>query len=163
MKTTAIPANDIPSAESRHEHGRDVREIARLVRADIAAAIACGTLPAGFETSVRISRFSMGQSLTVTVTRVPASFVVLSVARVRHELEHPYAPLPEHAAFRHSEEARRVVAVLERIVAAYNRDRSDTQSDSFNVTFYGHVDFATAVEQASRAEIEAAIRGSRVA
>lgn len=160
--TTPIPANDALVAESRHQHGRDVRDVAKLVRADIAAAVASGALPAGLEASVRISRYSMGQSLDVNVTTVPAGFVIHSVGRIRWELEHPYDVLPEHLTFRHSSEARRVLGVLEQLVAAYNRERIDSASDYFNVSFHAHVGFAGALEQACREEIEADVRGARV-
>jgi hypothetical protein len=113
----------------------DLAQVAKLVRADIKATQKAGFLPAGLECSVRISRYSMGQSLDVRITAAP--FVVY---------------VPEHqvdanrdAGVRCPFLTRSAVAafdVIEAIVEAYNRDRSDTQSDHFDVRFYGHVEFS---------------------
>lgn len=46
----------------------DISAVAKLVRADIKAAIASGELPAGARSSVRIDRCSVSERLTVVLT-----------------------------------------------------------------------------------------------
>lgn len=50
---------------SKYDGNLDITDIARLVRADIKAAVKKGELPT-VTYSVRVSRFSMGQALTIT-------------------------------------------------------------------------------------------------
>ena len=45
-----------------------------------------------------------------------------------------------------------VMKQVEAIVAAYNHDGSDIQSDYFDVNFYSHVNFTSEVHDADRAE-----------
>lgn len=156
MPTTPANSNALPEAESKFVSGRNIADAAKLVRADIKAAIAAGLLPAGLKTSVRIDRYSMGQSLNVKITACPG-VVVASVARVRFDLEHPrdFTRLPLLSA-----EATRIVETIRAIVAAYNYDRSDAMYDHFDVSFYGSVDFEHGLQEASRDEIAEAIRAT---
>ncbi len=113
-------------------------EIAKLVRADIKAGIADGSLPRA-KYSVRIDRFAGGRSLDVTIDDVP--FAIRNAARVRADVfgENPHDH-PETVCF-NSPEAGALEAQIEELVAAYNFDGSDSQSDYFHVNFYGHVSF----------------------
>ena len=60
-------SNTIDTTGSKYTAGLDIAQIARLVRIDIKAAIADGALPVG-KYSVRVSRYSIGQSLNLTAT-----------------------------------------------------------------------------------------------
>lgn len=137
----------------------DIKEIAKLVRADIAAAIKAGKLPA-LKVSVRLERYSMGRSLHVTVTGVPAGFRVANEANVKWSAENPHLSAsfhaPEEARSRYNEVATRALDTLNSIVAAYNWNRSDTQSDHFDVNFYAHVQFDWKLEATERKAPEAA-------
>ncbi len=144
MKTSAT--NDNASTSSKYVHGRDLAATAKLIRADIAAAVAGGALPAGLKVSVRISRYSMGQSLRVDVTSAPG-VCFLSVARVRYDLaSRPTWRMPSIL----SKAGAAIEDTIERLVGAYDRT-GDRRS------FYAFVGFGGSLTEALRAEITAAI------
>lgn len=94
---------------------RSVTEVAKDVRKDIAAAVDAGELPP-LVYSVTVEHYSMGQSMNITVRGVPD--------RLHRD-----------------EGARALLAQLDSIMAAYNWDGSDIQTDYFDVMFYGHASF----------------------
>ena len=143
-----------PARGSRHVEGQNLADVAKLVRGDIANAIRDGLLPAGLKASVRISRYSMGQSLDVRVTACPG-VVVLSTRRVRFDVEtkgRVFNPRP-----RLSTEGSKVLKTIESIVEAYNEVVDRGAFCQPLVSFYSHVDFDSAIEAAERAEIVAAL------
>lgn len=113
---------------------RDAADIAKDIRADIKAARQAGeiNLPEGAKISVRCSKYSGGQSIDVNVT-----------GWVGHRIEVEDAEnfWPGFTRRELTPEADEVQGRLERIVRAYNWDGSDSQSDYFDVCFYGHVSF----------------------
>jgi hypothetical protein len=119
----------------KYERDLDVDVIAKRVRADIKAAVAAGELPAA-KYSVRISRYSMGRSLTVTVDELP--FAVCNPERVRRDVLEPH---DRSTLLLRTEEAQAAMAKVEAIVDAYNFDGSRPQEDYSHVNFYGHVSF----------------------
>ncbi|TET51335.1 MAG: hypothetical protein E3J64_07045 [Anaerolineales bacterium] len=127
----------------------DLAEIAKLVRADIKAAVKAGDLPKGTKTSVRISRYSMGQSLTATITECPG-LIVANPDRVRFDLDDPHGHTTLPLL---SPDATRVVGVVQDITDSYNYDSSDPASDYYNVRFYGGAGFCSEFEERSRDEI----------
>ena len=137
---------------AKYVQGRDVAEIAKCIRADIAAAVKAGEIPA-VKVSVRVSRYSMGQSVNVTISAVPAGFPVLNPARVRADIERPhdYNPIPRLSAL-----ASFVVDEVEAIALAYQRAETDTMADYRNANFALSVDFSGDVESADRARVAAA-------
>jgi hypothetical protein len=122
---------------SRYERGLDVAEIAKRVRADIKAAVKSGELPAA-KYSVRIARFSGGRSLDVTIDQVP--FPIVNEERIKQDVLEPHA-YHDRTLGLFSDDAQKLLKRVEAIVAAYNFDGSDIQSDYFHVNFYGHVKF----------------------
>lgn len=120
---------------AKYDDTLDIRDIARLVRSDIKVAKKDGSFPGDAKVSVTISRYSMGQSLNVHVTlpdrpaRVPADD-----PRARPYQGVGYAPETLYTI-----EAEDIIAAVNRIVAQYNYDNSDTQTDCFDVNFYSHV------------------------
>lgn len=130
---------------SRYESTRDLdlAEIAKLVRADLRDLV-----KRGFKCAVRISRFSGGQSLKVEVKSTPQGFRVLNQERLAWEREHPHQHCTHLAIF--SDEAIEVQRKIESLVASYNRDNSDTQTDYFDVRFYSSVSFAFELTRAER-------------
>lgn len=123
---------------AKHVAGRDLKEIAKDVRKDIASAIKAHTLPA-IKSKVRISRFAGGQSLYVVITEVPAGIPVMNPARViwdaqshsEHKGDLPLLLAPEMST---------IIDTLQGIVDSYNFDKSDQCTDCFNQEFFGHVD-----------------------
>lgn len=119
----------------------DIKEIAKLVRADIAAAIKAGTL-ANVKTQVRISRYSGGQSMTVNVVGLPDGFVLDNTpAREAWLAESGNCEWDPRCPSLYTAEGHAVLDKLEAIMSAYNWDNSDSQRDHFDVNFYQHVDF----------------------
>lgn len=116
------------SKTSPTEPYRDVKDIARDVRADIKAAIKDGrlVLPEGASVGVRISRFSGGTSINVEVRGLKSSQVFLG----RDDWDRSRIVEPV---------ADRANAVLTALLGAYNYDGSDTMTDHFDVRFYGSV------------------------
>jgi hypothetical protein len=103
----------------------DVKDIAKAIRADIKAAVKSGDIPA-VKYSVRIDRFSGGQSINVTISGIP---------NARIEREHPYGG----TVVANSDEANLVQHKVQAMVDAYNHDGSDSQTDYWDVRFYGFV------------------------
>lgn len=108
----------------------DIKEIAKLVRADLAAAQKDGRITRDARLSVKIKRYSGGQDMTVTAKYPYPIRVSSEVTEAQREegLSWPWL-------------VRRVVVnkeACEAIMAEYNYDDSDAQSDYFNVNFYAH-------------------------
>ena len=134
---------------SRYVQGRDVAEVAKDIRRDIAAAVKAGELPA-IRCTVRTRRYSMGRSIDVEVTAVPAGLIV---ANVRRALDDDCGEPWMSAA------GRGLLMDLEAIVNRYNFDKSDIATDYHNCAFYGSVEFAHPLVDAQRAAIRQAARG----
>ena len=67
-------------------------------------------------------------------------FVLYNAARLEWDIENPYAShcdCPDEVLALWSKRATQIVETLTDIMQAYNLDRSDMQSDYFNVRFYG--------------------------
>lgn len=141
---------------SKFNRDLDVAEIAKMARKDIAAEIKDGNLPAGLKASVKISRFSMGQSITVSVTAIPAWFRIWDRKFVAFEIETEGRVC--YSGERYSSECRAMLRRLERVLNAYNRDDSDSTTDHFDVHFYGHADIAWKLGKAERETAEAEVK-----
>ncbi|MCC3299799.1 hypothetical protein [Arthrobacter caoxuetaonis] len=107
---------------------RDAAYVAKDIRADLKAATAGNYLPKDLTYSVRIDKFSGGQSIDVTVQGLadadrldPDSYDLV----YRRYDERP--------------EAKELRKRVEEITNAYNRSDTDAQSDYFNVSYYSHV------------------------
>lgn len=149
MSTNTIETGDL------HTPGRDVADVAKQVRKDIRAAIKAGTLPEGLKVSVRISRFSMGQSIDATITALPSTFQVLNPERVRIERENPIGFHGGEA--RLTAQASELLATIEGMIKRYGRFDVDTMTDYWNVSFYVSVDFDGDITRNERAQIIATI------
>lgn len=148
---------------SKYESSKGLNraEIAKLVRADIKAAVASGALPKA-KYSVRVKSFSGGGSIDITFSFVEEpGFALFNAERLAFDIEHEhhvYSPDPIY-----SERAREMTKKLEAILGAYNYDGSDSQVDYFNVRFYGHATPQWEWERDVRKVEEAAVRASMVA
>lgn len=114
----------------------DITDIARLIRADIKAAIKAGDLPTGTYRA-RCERYSMGQSITVTATvagpdRVPSTDP--RSCMFGKDADFPYG-LNNTATVEQIEIERKLQAIVDQ----YNRVRSDVLSDYHNSKFFGFV------------------------
>lgn len=119
----------------------DIADIAKRVREDIKAAIRGRSLPA-IKSTVRVSRYSGGQSLTVTICGVPKGLPVENHERLAFMADHPEVPewnLPYGTREKHSPELLAVIEQVRAIVAVYNWDNSDTMTDYLDVNFYQHI------------------------
>ena len=134
----------------KYQRGRDIKDIAKLVRRDLKAAIQAKTLPGG-KYSVTIDRFSGGQSLDVKVSNLKTPFLMQNPERILLEnckADHCHPTLP-----RFSKRGKAYLDTIEFIVAAYNFDGSDTNVDYWNVNFYSNTGFDSTFLQEERRQI----------
>lgn len=103
---------------SKFVAGRDVTAIAKLIRADIKDAIMACTLVSCAKYSVKTDRYSMGQSITVTVS-----------------------------GLRRGDLANVTRAEVQAIVDAYNNTSTNWQSDYCNAEFSGSVSMSCMPEE----------------
>ncbi len=131
----------------------DVADVAKLLRADFKAAVAAGRLPRA-KYSVRIERYAGGQSIHVEIKDAPV--VIVNRARIEAEMGRRAAHDDEAGAWI-TEAAHQLKTKVEEMVAAYNYDRSDPQTDYFDCRFYGSVRFCGEQERRQREAIRAQV------
>lgn len=122
---------------AKYDSNRSTNDIAIAIRADIKSAKGKPAgepwaLPKGLKVSVRLEKFAGGCSINARITAFPGA--LLNTASVVSQKLLPNEPLRYP---RLTKEGARVVAVLDALMASYNYDRSDPQSDYFAVRFYG--------------------------
>lgn len=138
MPAYCDPRNESRGAKYEATKNLQPAEISARIRADIKAAQKAGTIPAGCKIGVRLHSYSGGYSIDVRVTALPEGFRVTSskyASWVKQFGEAKRCPLDWREC--ESEELRNLVAKLETIRAAYNRDNSDSMTDYFDVRYYG--------------------------
>ena len=107
---------------SKYAGYQDAALIAKQVRADIKQAQKTGLIPTDLKVSVRCDKYSMGQSVNVSLTG-------WSNERVWNiDTEGFRAMTPE---------AKAVTTQIDQIRNAYNRDNSDPMTDYYEVVYYG--------------------------
>lgn len=131
----------------KYDANLDVAEIAKRLRKEIKQAVKAGDLPA-IKASVRIKRYSGGQSINIYVTEAP--FMINNPERVAFDITNNRRPMNELEMPRYSEAARECLNKLNAMLNAYNYDGSDSQSDYFNVNFYGFAKIDYEAEYAER-------------
>ncbi len=112
-----------------HKPYRNVKDTAKLIRKDIKRHFP------GVKASVRIDRYSGGQSVRIEIKSTP--FAMISKDRLAAEIKE------ENTNFvsRYTDEACKLLDDLRSLGMSYNRDDSDSMVDYFDVDFYLHVDF----------------------
>ena len=129
-----------------------VKDIAKLIRADIAR------VNPFIKVSVRIERYSMGQSINVQIKEVPNEILNHAYVKnywfvdgdsIRHNISAPHM----NACERYTDYGRALKDLIKKIVAAYNFDDCDYQSDYFHVRFYSSVEFDSLLEERERFKI----------
>ena len=130
----------------KYEAGLDIAEIAKRLRREIRAAVKAEELPK-CKYSVRIDRYSMGQSLHVSITETP-----FPIHNRRYlELEHASLTLegPERPSLRMelgeyqrwTQEAIDLIPKVEVMANQWNYDGSDSQTDYYHVNYSMSVDY----------------------
>lgn len=142
---------------AKYDSARSTTDIAKAIREDIKAAMKKPpgdplALPRGLRVSVRLERFSMGCSINARITAFLGP--LLNPARVVWQRLFPHKAM-EHAQF--TKEGARVLAVLDALMAAYNFNESDPQTDYFNVRFYGDASVHWRYAAARRDEVIASV------
>jgi hypothetical protein len=142
---------------SKYEETRNlnIAQIAKLVRADLKADSKAGRLPKGVKYSVRISNYSMGCSLTVTVKAVPEGFEIVNPLRAQLDRDEPHFAYHTLTATdprlpRLTDQAVKLVADLTELVNVYNRKDIDIMTDYYNVAFNESIGFDPDLERADR-------------
>ncbi len=128
----------------KHDRNLGVKEIAKMMRQEIKNSINAGTIPKGTKVSVRIERYSMGQSIDINLTEFPIQF--LNIWRVKFLQDHPHiclSDIPESHPARemYTPIASKTLAELKRIHSLWNHDGSDSMTDYFDVNYYGDATF----------------------
>lgn len=129
---------------NKYDRTLDVAEIAKRIRAEIKDQIKRELLP-DLKASVRTRRFAGGEAIDVEITAFPCA--VLNPERLAFERANPLAgcTLPRYNA-----RASAALRQIQAIVDGYNYDGSDSQSDYFEVNFYGHVEISHKITSAER-------------
>lgn len=104
----------------------DIAVVAKLVRRDLKDAKQAGTIPADAKVSVRIQRYSLGQSIDVTIA-LPDRPARVQVDR---DFRGQYVYTPE---------AETALCAARTVLDAYNYDNSDVLTDYFQNRFSGLV------------------------
>lgn len=138
---------------SKYEATKDLNraELKKLMLADLKAA----GLPKGVRVTLREGRGSF--SLTATIAGFKG---ILNPERVKHDEENPHEFVPEFRCPRFTEEATTLAARIICLLEAYNYDKSEIETDYFNVRFYLHVEFKREDERAELAALIIEARGS---
>jgi len=134
---------------SKYSSEIDSKQAARLIRADIKAAIKEGILPKGLKVSVRSQSYTGGSSVNIRVTACP-EFQILNPYRFKFEKDQPSRYIgdlsPKHPGLpRHTKEAQAVLDLLDAFHGLYNFDKSDSQSDYYHVNYFGNAEFDAAI------------------
>ena len=162
---------------SKYVRGGDYRpaaDIAKDMRADIKAAQKAGNLPRDLKVSVRISNYSMGRSISMTVPFSEKFWVTCTGTVPGTEFFHDEGVTTGRACpfYKHEQgethealsiEGQRVQKVLEEIHWAYNYDGSDIQTDYFDRNYYGQVEMESRESTEWRAREKARQKAKREA
>lgn len=142
---------------AKYNHDLDVAEIARRVRAEYKAlAKDPVSVLHGCKFTVRTSRYSMGQSITVRVTP-PAGVPVANLRRARLEAEDKHASHGRVAPLFNGR-GKAILAAASAVLNAYNFDKGDLVSDYHHDNFHADVEFEAGVLSAEWAEVAAEVR-----
>ena len=136
--------------EGVNEH--DAADIAKRIRQDIKEA-----LPPGFKPSfisVKTSKYSMGQSINITVKQLPDGFPMYETKASEDQYGSKSYPLTRDAAA--------LLKTLKAIGNAYRFDNSEPETDYFHTNFYFNVSFDSALESEQRALADQGSQGDVV-
>lgn len=138
------PENEFKGEKYKEEGYVDVAEIAKRIRKQINAKKKAGEYPKDLKVSVRISRYSMGQSIGATITAglpdgINPEYIKIyneEIARGETDWEAGrYASRVNYWA----PEVAKIIEEIEDMGNTYRRDNSDAMSDYFDCNFYYNV------------------------
>ena len=125
-----------------YERGLDIKDIAKLIRKDLKKAFGKGN-----KFSVRISRFSGGQSIDITAKQVTDDLIYSykelyernNLERLQWDNPNLYEYLNELYQKQQflTDDVRKTI---KSIVDQYNYNESDPYTDYYDVGFYSHID-----------------------
>ncbi len=118
-------------------------EIAKLVRADIKAAVKSGKLPRAAKVSVKTDYYSMGSAIRVRVSGITPAFNPAWLVWTKKNPHLSFHSTPEAARERYSPLVVTTMATVEKIVASYNYDNSDSMTDYHDSNFHADVSFSS--------------------
>lgn len=155
---TPLPPGRKSKKDPRHygekyDAAKSVDEIPALVRADLKAAVARGELPRG-KYSVRKRRCTHSWAIDVRVSDV-AGLRLNNPERLLLDRDRPHEYVPPFHCPYSTPEAKAVLDKCSAILGAYNHDGSDSQSDYYDVRYYGDAGWDHDWERARR-EVEMA-------
>jgi hypothetical protein len=145
---------------TKYDKNLNTTQIAAMVRGEVKAAVKAGELPAG-KYSIRSSYYSGGSSIRVSISGLSGNvFDPEYLERGDAYLMGPsvHDETGWHRPHRYQAWVLAAVKKVEAMLWAYNHDGSDSQTDHFDVKFYGSVDVDTSREdeQAVRAALATA-------
>lgn len=129
---------------NKYDSNRTGVETAALIRKELRAACkdkkhvlyACTI-------NVRHHSYAGGRSINARITAVP--HCVINPDWARYAKAHPHDSQPNTS--RYSAKGIAILDACEKIIAEYNRDASDSQTDHFDVGFYSSTNFDSAIEE----------------
>ena len=143
----------------RYASGRDVKDVARLVRQDIAKEVKMGRLPRA-KYSVTIERYSMGKAVNVRISDVvipgAVGLKLYDEERLRREINEPHANAYDLPIF--SKPAQRLLQHVQAIVESYQDNVHHGHSDYHRTNFHSSVEFDGPWQNRIRDQQEARIR-----
>jgi hypothetical protein len=121
-----------------------IADLSKAVRADIKQAVKDKHLPQG-KYSVTSKSYSGGRSQDIEIKAI--AIQVVNIEFLSFKRDHPNDIHPREIG-RYTAAASKALVILQAIQNQYNYNNSDSQSDYFDVNFYGHVKVAWELEQA---------------
>lgn len=131
---------------NKYDSNLNTTEIAKLFRADVKAAVRAGEIAKGVKLSIRTDYFSGGSAIRVKIVAAP--FGMVNPAGVASVIADVRCGVPHLTA-----DGAALVANLSSMLDAYNRKDIDSQTDYFNVRFWGSVDVCWELERDETAMI----------
>lgn len=130
---------------------RDIKDIAKDIRADLAEAQAKNYLPKGVKFAVEIDRGSWVSKVTVEIRGVPDE-------KIFTKEKDNWG----HSVERQTADAREITNRVEGITQAYNQSRTKSQVDHFQETYYSQISYETSRGLKYRLEEAAEAKKKRV-
>jgi hypothetical protein len=118
------------NAHSKFDPSLNIKEIAKRLRKEIKNMQKLG-IYTGMKVSVRIERYSGGQSLNVTITKWDGQLHNPNWIAADQDDRHEY--------HRHTPKVLKALEVLKQLANQWNYDNSDSMVDYFDVNYYTHV------------------------
>ena len=146
------PENKVIGSHYTATKDLDIKEVAARIRADIKTAVKTGMLPQGIKASVRISRYSMGQSIDVSIVAFPSL-----VLRKEYCLATNFGAdlwsdeaVAEREKGRFTKQAEDALEVVSKIHGAYNYNNCDSMSDYVSIKYNGGVSICSSLNEVAK-------------